>query len=83
MNSEIVLDERSAPFKTAAEPVLGPRDARTRGQPPQDEVISLMPSRTSLMLRSAQQACLEARTTRVQHPVNRVEPEGTDGRTPH
>ena len=28
---------RCAPFETAAEPVLGPRDARTRGRPPQDE----------------------------------------------
>jgi uncharacterized protein DUF5681 len=27
----------SASFETAAEPVLGPRDARTRGRPPQDE----------------------------------------------
>jgi hypothetical protein len=24
-------------FETAAEPVLGPRKARTRGRPPQDE----------------------------------------------
>jgi hypothetical protein len=71
MNSEIVLDERSAPFETVASP------------PPQDEAISLMPSKSSLMLRSAQRARLEARTSRVQHPVNRPEPESTDGRTPH
>ena len=30
-----LLDWRSASFETAAEPVLGPREARTRGQLPQ------------------------------------------------
>jgi hypothetical protein len=37
---EIELDERDASFETAAEPVLGPRDARTRGRPPPDEEFS-------------------------------------------
>src|ERR1700730_13556067 len=43
---------RRASFDTAAEPVLGPRGARTR-RPPQDEESSLMTSRRYLMLRSA------------------------------
>jgi len=34
------LDRRRASFETAAEPVLGPRDARTRGRPPQDDEVS-------------------------------------------
>src|SRR5215472_13663531 len=43
-NPIISLDEPQSIFETAAEPVLGPRGARTRGQPPQDEDSFLMPS---------------------------------------
>ncbi len=35
--SAIWLDRHRASFETAVEPVLGPRGARTRGRPPQDE----------------------------------------------
>ena len=34
------LDQYRASFETAAEPVLGPRAARTRGRPPHDEEFS-------------------------------------------
>ena len=37
----VELNKRSASFETAAEPVLGPREARTRRQLPQDEEFSL------------------------------------------
>ena len=57
------LDQRRASFETAAEPVLGPAEGRTRGRLPQDEEFFLMPSMTSLILRSAQRARLEGRTT--------------------
>ena len=43
----------NASFETAAEPVLGPRTARTRGRPPQDEEFPSMPSLICLMVRSA------------------------------
>src|SRR5438046_6694870 len=39
-NHIIPLDQQQSIFETAVEPVLGPRDARTRGRPPQDEGFS-------------------------------------------
>src|SRR5438445_6424017 len=36
-NRIIPLDPQQSIFETVAEPVLGPRTARTRGRPPQDE----------------------------------------------
>src|SRR6202045_4412086 len=58
------LDRRCASFETAA------------SQPPQDEDLFSMPSRTFLMLRSAPRAHLEARTTPGQLP----QPSASAGR---
>src|SRR5437764_8611470 len=59
------MDQHRASFETAAEPVLGPRRARTRGQLPHDEEFCLIISMATHAEERPSGPRLEARHGRV------------------